>query len=181
MDQLPTFVHELMALIGEAAHPLLPHQGQGAGMAIEDAAYLTVILSDLKSVAEMPERLKLYNEARYERAHTVQQFSRLIGQHKKDRSARLDMVKYKAYNSGTTNGTFRHRSCVNGTGPSSHRATGVHPWRSDSCRSTTRSSRRASERNPIYYHHCIHKVQDLSHCFTEPLPTRPNRPELQES
>ncbi len=100
MEKLPTFVHERMALVGDAAHPFLPHQGQGAGMAIEDAASLAVMLGDLQSRDEIPERLKLYNEARYERAHAIQQFTRLVGQDEKDRSERLDMMKYTVYNFG---------------------------------------------------------------------------------
>ena len=100
MEKLPTFVHERMALIGDAAHPFLPHQGQGAGMAIEDAASLAVMLSDLTSLADIPDRMKLYNEARYDRAHNIQSFSRLIGQDEKDRCERVDMLKYTMYNFG---------------------------------------------------------------------------------
>ena len=100
MEQLPTFIHEKLALIGDAAHPFLPHQGQGAGMAIEDAASLAVMLSGLSSKAEIPNRLKLYNEARYERAHNIQSFSRLVGQDEKDRLERPDIQKYTAYNFG---------------------------------------------------------------------------------
>jgi 2-polyprenyl-6-methoxyphenol hydroxylase-like FAD-dependent oxidoreductase len=100
MEQLPTFVHARLAVIGDAAHPFLPHQGQGAGMAIEDAAALAVMLSDVKSRDEVPDRLKLYNEARFERAHNIQKFSRIIGEDEKDRTERPDMQKYAMYNFG---------------------------------------------------------------------------------
>ncbi|EXJ86104.1 salicylate hydroxylase [Capronia coronata CBS 617.96] len=101
MDKLPTFVHGRLALLGDAAHPFLPHQGQGAGMAIEDAASLAVMLSDVTSAAtEIPDRLRLYNEARYERAHAIQEFSRLVGQDEKDRTQRVDMVQYTNTNFG---------------------------------------------------------------------------------
>ncbi|KIW68488.1 hypothetical protein PV04_04430 [Phialophora macrospora] len=100
MTPLSTFVHGRMALIGDSAHPFLPHQGQGAGMAIEDAASLAVMLSDLNSVDEIPRRLELFNEARYERAHQIQQFSRLAGQDATDKGERLDMAQYTNYNFG---------------------------------------------------------------------------------
>ncbi|KAH7133854.1 FAD binding domain-containing protein, partial [Dactylonectria macrodidyma] len=46
-------------IIGDAAHPMLPHQGQGANQAIEDAGALGVLLSDLKSLQDIPRRLEL--------------------------------------------------------------------------------------------------------------------------
>ena len=100
MEKLPTFVNGRMALIGDAAHPFLPHQGQGAGMAIEDGASLAVMLSEVRSQTEVPDRLKLYEKARYERSHTIQAFSRLMGLDAKDRTEPLDMIKYTAYNFG---------------------------------------------------------------------------------
>jgi 2-polyprenyl-6-methoxyphenol hydroxylase-like FAD-dependent oxidoreductase len=100
MDKLPTFVHGRMALIGDAAHPFLPHQGQGAGMAIEDAASVAVMLSDIESLADVPDRLRLYNEARFDRSHEIQNISRIMGQDEKDRTERVDMQKYTHYNFG---------------------------------------------------------------------------------
>ncbi len=46
---------------------------------MEDAAALTVLLPKGTAPAAVHERLKLYEEIRYERAHTIQQFSRLAG------------------------------------------------------------------------------------------------------
>lgn len=100
MEKLPSFVNSRLALVGDAAHPFLPHQGQGAGMAIEDAASLAVMLSDVESPSDVPARLKLYNEARYRRAHNIQDFTRLVGQDEKDRSGPPDMQQYIAYNFG---------------------------------------------------------------------------------
>lgn len=102
MEKLPTFAHGRMALVGDAAHPFLPHQGQGAGMAIEDAASLTVMLSNVqdKSKNEVSSRLQLYSQARYERAHTIQHFTRIAGQDEKDRTEPIDMNKYTIYNFG---------------------------------------------------------------------------------
>ncbi|SMQ47092.1 unnamed protein product [Zymoseptoria tritici ST99CH_3D7] len=63
-------------LIGDAAHPLLPFQGQGAAMAIEDAAVLGVLISQMSSRAEIPSRLALFQELRKDRVCAMQIFSR---------------------------------------------------------------------------------------------------------
>lgn len=80
MDPLPKFNESRLALIGDAAHPFLPHQGQGAGVAIEDAAALAVVLSPDTATSEISDRLELYNEIRYTRATKIQFFSRLMGE-----------------------------------------------------------------------------------------------------
>ena len=98
MEKLPTFAHGRLALLGDAAHPFTPHQGQGAGMAIEDAASLAVMLPSGTTPDDVPARLQLYNKARYERSHAIQHFSRLVGQDEKDRTERIDMQKYVFYN-----------------------------------------------------------------------------------
>ncbi|KAF7954321.1 hypothetical protein EAE96_005448 [Botrytis aclada] len=79
MHPLPTFTKENLVLLGDAAHPYLPHQGQGAGSAIEDAAALAVVLPGDVSREEIKERLKLYEEIRMGRAHRIQEFSRVLG------------------------------------------------------------------------------------------------------
>jgi 2-polyprenyl-6-methoxyphenol hydroxylase-like FAD-dependent oxidoreductase len=79
MTQLPTFVRGCMALIGDAAHPFLPHLGQGGAQAVEDGVALGTMLSRGVDKAEVPARIQLYNEARYERASNIQQWTRLAG------------------------------------------------------------------------------------------------------
>ena len=54
-------------------------QGQGAGCAMEDAAALAVVLQRGVKAEEVPERLRLYEKIRMERANRVQEYSRLAG------------------------------------------------------------------------------------------------------
>jgi hypothetical protein len=103
MDKLPTFVHERFALLGDAAHPFLPHQGQGGGQAIEDAVALGALLPLGTTRHDIPERLRLYNECRYERAHKIQDFTRTAGKDAGELAAegkKLDMMEYQKYNFG---------------------------------------------------------------------------------
>lgn len=72
----PTFVKGKLALIGDAAHPMLPHQGQGAAQAFEDAAALAGVLTPNTSTEQLSERLELYNELRYSHSVTVMMMSR---------------------------------------------------------------------------------------------------------
>ena len=60
-----------LALVGDAAHPMLPYLAQGAGMAIEDAAELASQLQDA-AWAQVPERLHQFANARWQRNARVQ-------------------------------------------------------------------------------------------------------------
>ncbi|KAM6525851.1 hypothetical protein FALCPG4_011386 [Fusarium falciforme] len=73
---LNTWVCDSAALLGDAAHPFLPHQGQGGAQAIEDGAALGALFPLGTTPSEVPGCLKLYMKARYERAIMVQNFSR---------------------------------------------------------------------------------------------------------
>lgn len=79
MQKLPTWLNDKFALLGDAAHPFLPHQGQGGGQAIEDAAALTVVLPLGTRPDEVSERLEVYETCRYERAHRIQEYTRMAG------------------------------------------------------------------------------------------------------
>lgn len=65
-------------------------QGQGAGQAIEDAASLSIVLPKGTTPQDVPERLRLYEKIRYDRAHNIQEFSRQAGADWIDGKPRLD-------------------------------------------------------------------------------------------
>ncbi|KAJ5209483.1 hypothetical protein N7449_003862 [Penicillium cf. viridicatum] len=75
-DPAPTFVKGKLALIGDAAHPMLPHQGQGAAQAFEDAAALAGVLTANTTPEKLSQRLDLYNKLRYSHSVTVMMMSR---------------------------------------------------------------------------------------------------------
>ena len=68
----------LVALLGDAAHPMRPYLAQGAGMAIEDAAELARSLA--MDAVDVPMRLKRYALARWQRVARVQARSIRNGQ-----------------------------------------------------------------------------------------------------
>jgi salicylate hydroxylase len=60
-----------VALVGDAAHPMLPYLAQGAGMAIEDAYELAAQLLGA-TPAHVPERLQQFAHVRWQRNARVQ-------------------------------------------------------------------------------------------------------------
>jgi salicylate hydroxylase len=76
LAQLPGYVDGRLALIGDAAHATLPHQGAGAGQGLEDAYLLAQLLAEpgLTS-AQLPDVLQVYDQLRRPRACGVQQTS----------------------------------------------------------------------------------------------------------
>jgi 2-polyprenyl-6-methoxyphenol hydroxylase-like FAD-dependent oxidoreductase len=64
-------------LLGDAAHALTPNIGQGAGMAMEDAA---VLAEELASGAEIEHALGNYAKRRKPRVETVMRISREVGE-----------------------------------------------------------------------------------------------------
>lgn len=63
-----------MIIIGDAAHPMLPHQGQGGAQSIEDGIALGISLSGAKS-EDIKERLAIFEKARRHRASAIQVMS----------------------------------------------------------------------------------------------------------
>ncbi|WP_112664496.1 FAD-dependent monooxygenase [Microvirga flavescens] len=66
-----------IALLGDAAHPVLPFLAQGAALAIEDAATLAAVMP--QSADEIPQAFSLYESRRLERARRVQAEARTNG------------------------------------------------------------------------------------------------------
>ncbi|KAI1033869.1 hypothetical protein LB503_011078 [Fusarium chuoi] len=64
-------------LLGDAAHPMLPHQGQGGAQSFEDAAALGVLFPADTTLDDVPQRLELYNKLRYPRSVTVMFMSKI--------------------------------------------------------------------------------------------------------
>ena len=96
MPVIPTWINDRLALLGDAAHPFLPHQGQGGGCAIEDAVSLAVVLPLDTTREEVPDRLKLYEKIRYERANRIQEYSRMAGRDLKS-DVQMDSMYFLSY------------------------------------------------------------------------------------
>ncbi|MET3382792.1 MULTISPECIES: FAD-dependent monooxygenase [Variovorax] len=79
MTSAAEMAHERVALVGDAAHPMVPYLAQGAGMAIEDAVALADSLAD-GSAADVPAAFARYAEARWARNAQVQARARRNGE-----------------------------------------------------------------------------------------------------
>jgi len=109
MEVIPRWTNERVALLGDAAHPFLPHQGQGAGVAIEDAAALSIVLPLGTKPREVAERLKLYQDIRLERANRIQEFSRLMGKDLDEKASLDSMLKVSEIRAQTDTCSVRLR------------------------------------------------------------------------
>ncbi|KAM0753451.1 FAD binding domain-containing protein [Meredithblackwellia eburnea MCA 4105] len=82
IDPLQTWVKGRVILIGDAAHAMLPTQGQGASQSIEDAEALKVFLEGLNgasTASEIEVALQRVFKVRHDRATLIQQYSRQQG------------------------------------------------------------------------------------------------------
>jgi len=77
-EPLPTWTKGRLTLLGDAAHPMLPHLGQGANQSIEDGIALATILGRLDS-AVVPAALLAYERLRRERVAQIQLGARKHG------------------------------------------------------------------------------------------------------
>jgi salicylate hydroxylase len=67
-----------LVLLGDAAHAMLPHLGQGANQAIEDGVALSVLLEG-RDGAEVPDIVKQYEQMRRVRTDVIQAEARKNG------------------------------------------------------------------------------------------------------
>ncbi|MCU1419055.1 MAG: 2-polyprenyl-6-methoxyphenol hydroxylase [Mycetocola sp.] len=77
-EPLDSWTNGRLALMGDAAHPMLPHLGQGANQAIEDGVALAVMLAGV-GPEQAPHALQMYETLRRERTNQVQAWARVNG------------------------------------------------------------------------------------------------------
>ena len=77
-EPLPTWTKGRLSLLGDAAHPMLPHLGQGANQSIEDGIALATILAQADRQTA-PAALLAYGRLRRERVAQVQRGARENG------------------------------------------------------------------------------------------------------
>lgn len=77
-DPLPVWTKGRLTLLGDAAHPMLPHLGQGANQSIEDGMALALLLG-ASDPLEVPAALETYESLRRERVAEVQLGARRNG------------------------------------------------------------------------------------------------------
>jgi salicylate hydroxylase len=103
-DPLPTWVKGKAIIIADAAHAMLPHQGQGGGQSVEDAEACGVFLSGFThaDADKVPERLALIQKVRMERATKVQGYSRekAIGPREGETGGAINAHEFIGYNMG---------------------------------------------------------------------------------
>jgi salicylate hydroxylase len=77
-EPLPVWTKQRLGLLGDAAHPMLPHLGQGANQSIEDGMALATILARADRTTA-PAALLVYERLRRERVAQVQRGARESG------------------------------------------------------------------------------------------------------
>ena len=78
---LPTWVLGGVALLGDACHPMLPHMGQGAAQAMEDAAVMAVVLARMPDGTPegVSKALRVYEKVRKGRAEALVELAAASG------------------------------------------------------------------------------------------------------
>ena len=77
-EPLPCWSQGRLTLLGDAAHPMLPHLGQGANQSIEDGMALATILAEADA-STVPAGLVAYERLRRERVAEIQLGARQNG------------------------------------------------------------------------------------------------------
>ena len=90
LPPIPRWSQGSVTLLGDAAHATTPHLGQGACMAIEDAAALGQALSETK---DLRAALSRYEAARVTRCNRVTRTSRVLGRFLQTENALLSWFR----------------------------------------------------------------------------------------
>jgi len=83
-DPLASWGRGRVTLLGDAAHPVLPHTGQGAAQAVEDAVALGLVLA---APTDVEAALRRYEQVRFRRTRDIQRLGRRIARITTTRSA----------------------------------------------------------------------------------------------
>lgn len=78
-EPLTNWSRGAITLLGDAAHTMLPHQGQGVSQAIEDSMALATFLAAAEEVSDIPEAFRRYTAVRMQRTAILQSGSRRAG------------------------------------------------------------------------------------------------------
>lgn len=88
-NPIKSFANGKTVLIGDAAHPNLPFNGQGGNQALEDCAVLQRLFTAETTKDTILEKLKLFNTIRWKRASRIQISSGVPGSQVNDLTERL--------------------------------------------------------------------------------------------
>ncbi|EKG16316.1 Monooxygenase FAD-binding protein [Macrophomina phaseolina MS6] len=73
----PRYTRDNICLIGDAAHAATPHQGSGAGMAVEDAWLLRALLREVNDAEDIQAAFTAFQKERIELARTSHEAGQL--------------------------------------------------------------------------------------------------------
>lgn len=80
LPELPRYHRDRVLIVGDAAHAMVPHQGAGAGQALEDAYVLASLLTDQACTRQNVQQvLAAFEAVRHERICKVQRTSHEAG------------------------------------------------------------------------------------------------------
>ncbi|KAI9567641.1 hypothetical protein HD554DRAFT_2105564 [Boletus coccyginus] len=81
VKHLPSHYHGRVALVGDAAHAMMPFQGSGAGQSVEDAYLLATVLGHPSTKLEtIPRALAVYDKLRRPFSSDISLHSKMNGQ-----------------------------------------------------------------------------------------------------